>query len=217
LTRKWYEYGDALYAEIRTVIRREFRRSRLTLPFDEINQGNVTIAKWRIQRLYRRLRKINRDCFEDIIEEVYAAALLEAGAKKSNKKLPRSWLDKFLLSYNPVTKYVYDHEIERKESRLYEAVVADALSGNRHGLEVDYKNAERYWTTMTAQYCIDIEDAVALQAYEDAKAEKVMWVSERDNRVCDECQRRNGMIFAVDRVPAKPHYACRCHTVPVWD
>lgn len=214
MTRKWYEYGDAAFIKLRQRITRAFNISRLTLPFDEINQGKISLANQWAAVLYRRLKKLNRKCFEDIFEYVYYAAWREVKPGQNPKKLPDKWLDKFMNGYNPVTKYVYEHEIGRKQSRFFEAIVADAENNSRHGMEDDYKKSERYWRTMSEQYCIDVEDAAAEQAYRDAGVKRVMWISERDDRVCDECMALNGLVFSIDKVPSKPHYGCRCRIVP---
>lgn len=62
---------------------------------------------------------------------------------------------------------------------------------------------------------IDTEDRAAITAYRDAGVEEVMWITQRDGRVCEECITLNGLIFPIDRVPDKPHYNCRCYLEPV--
>lgn len=218
--RKWYAHGDKLYAKLEKRIDSVFERSRLTLRFDEINAAT---ARTESLRIYTILKKLNRKCFEDIMEYVYYRAYLEAreetgpGSKQEGrkKKLDGKWLDRFLKEYNPVTKYVYEHEVERKQARFFEAVVADKEADDRHELEKDYKTARNLWKKQAKQYFVDVEDASTRQAYKDAGVERVMWITEEDDRVCGECAARHGLIFPIDRVPDKPHYNCRCRLKPV--
>ena len=44
----------------------------------------------------------------------------------------------------------------------------------------------------------------------------VMWVTELDERVCEECDALEGEVFLPDEAPACPmHPNCRCRLVPV--
>lgn len=114
-----------------------------------------------------------------------------------------------------MTKYVYENELERKQARFFESIVADVEAKDRHEMEADYKAAENAWKRQTRQAMIDTEDRAAVTAYRDAGVEEVMWISVCDNRTCEECSAMNGLIFPVDSVPDKPHYNCRCHLEPV--
>lgn len=210
--REWYAHGDKLYAKLEKRIDSIFERSRLTLNFDEIN---ASTARSEASRIYTILKKLNRKCFEDIMEYVYYRAYLEVESKGKPKKLGAKWLTKFLQEYNPVTKYVYEHEVERKQARFFEAMVADKEAEDRRELEQDYKAAKNLWKKQAKQYFVDVEDASAKQAYKDAGVERVMWITKEDDRVCGECAARHGLIFPIDRVPDKPHYGCRCTLRPV--
>lgn len=136
-------------------------------------------------------------------------------SEKSKKAIDEKWLEGFHREYNPVTKYVYENELERKQARFFESIVANVEAKDRHEMEADYKAAENAWKRQTRQAMIDTEDRAAVTAYRDAGVEEVMWISVCDNRTCEECSALNGLIFPVDRVPDKPHYNCRCHLEPV--
>ncbi len=44
----------------------------------------------------------------------------------------------------------------------------------------------------------------------------VMWITEMDERVCEDCDSLEGMTFSPDEAPACPmHPNCRCHLIPV--
>lgn len=80
-------------------------------------------------------------------------------------------------------------------------------------LEID--RAVKAWSKQIGQFALSVTDAAVVQAYEDAEEPEVMWVSERDNRVCHECKELDGEVFPLRDVPTKPHMGCRCRLVPV--
>lgn len=220
--RDWYKAGDKKFASLERENAKIFRKSRLTLDFDNINQPVRTIRSV-ARQVYRRLKQKSDKAYIDIGLLVYMEAFKEADSKaddlkisqKAKKAINEKWLNKFHTEYNPVTKYVYANELERKEARFFESIVADVEAKDRHEMEADYKAAENAWKRQTRQAMIDTEDRATITAYEDAGITKVMWITQRDERVCEECIARNGLIFPIDRVPDKPHYNCRCHLEPV--
>lgn len=117
------------------------------------------------------------------------------------------WVLAFLNAYDPITKYVYVSEQDRKRTRLIEALIA-----TRSPAEVDL--AMRIWSRQTTQACIEITDKAALKAYEDMGIAKVVWETEKDPKVCEVCERRQDKVYAIDKVPTKPHYNCRCWLRP---
>ena len=159
-----------------------------------------------IKRLYSDLSKANEDALLDIAREAYLAANPEA------KKVPdRKWLLAFLLGYNPVTKYVYEHEVDRKRARLTEAIIAVGVK------QQEFITAFNLFWKQTAQYGIDVTDASTLKAYKDMGVKKVRWKTEEDNRVCKTCKDRNNKIYPISKLPSKPHYNCRCWFEAVKD
>lgn len=222
--RNWYAVGDQKLKALIVAITRIFKKSRLTLNFDQINQPVRTIQA-ESKRVYKLLEEKNRDAFLDLGFWVYIEAYAEVqpnipeseNLQKAKKAISRKWLDGIQSEYNPVTKYVYVTEAERKRARFFESLVADAESKQRREMENDYRAAENAWTRQTRQAMIDIEDRAAVTAYRDAGVRKVRWISQHDDKVCKECGRLDGMIFPIDAVPDKPHYNCRCTIEPVKD
>ena len=116
----------------------------------------------------------------------------------------------FLLSeYDPVTRYVYTHEVERKRMRLAEAYIAS------NGDSREVKKALRLWSNMIRQYSIAITDEALLLTYKKAGVEYVKWITEEDERRCGQCAERHGKVYRIDNVPPKPHMGCRCYFEPV--
>ena len=211
--RTWYEYGDHRTEELLRKIDKQFKRSRLTLNFDGLN---VLKAQSVTTDLYKRLDKMNRKYMQDVADNAYREAQKEAAPGKKPARLGAKWLAALLLAYDPVTKYVYAHEVERKRDRLFEALMADRHAESRIGIIQDYKTARSTWRRQSSQYMITVEDAAVVEGYKKAGVEKVMWIAERDNRTCETCLKRDGLVFPVDRVPDKPHYGCRCTLKPIF-
>jgi len=93
--------------------------------------------------------------------------------------------------------------------RLMEALIATK------GSVLEYDTAMRNWTQMTGWFAVEVADAALQQARIDDGLEFVMWVSERDDKVCSRCKKLDGNVYPTQTVPPKPHPNCRCYTVRV--
>lgn len=178
--------------------------------FDELN---IVSTKKHIDKLYKDIYKIIKKEFTAILNPIYQEIYEEAlamGFDGDLRDLDEGWIEDYFDEYNPVTKYVFSNEIDRKKSYLFEAVVS--LPGQKHQ---SYLKAEKMLKKQVAQYGIDIEDAIAMTAFRDLGVEKVMWIAEDDYKTCGVCHELDGQIFELDDVPPKQHYNCRCYTVPI--
>ena len=137
-------------------------------------------------------------------------------------KICRKEAEQKVLQYleepNQVTKYIYADEYNRKKARLTENLLADIVTSNVvHSSQIrkDIKKTESYVARQAKQYA----DLVTLQgvydAYKAAGVSKVMWVSQRDKKVCGECAGLDGRIFSIGNVPPPVHQNCRCFTIPL--
>ena len=113
---------------------------------------------------------------------------------------------------NPTTKYTYESEILRKQQRTIEAVLAVNGSVNK---QIELDKALKSLSGQIKEYVDLAVDNAALNAMSKAGIEQVMWCSENDNRVCNDCEDLNGQVFDIDKVPDKPHPNCRCWKIPV--
>lgn len=154
-----------------------------------------------VKRVYERLVEITIPLLVDVANWAYHNY-------SNNGSLTEMWLLGFLNGYSPVTKYAFASEVERKRSRLYEALVAT----NHDPKEVD--NALRYWSKMIAEYAVEITDAATLEAFADLNINTVEWFTTEDERVCPECGKRYGRIYPIANIPPKPHWGCRCYVLP---
>lgn len=191
------------------------RSEAAQLDFDELHVMQSA------RRLYASLDKDNRAAWLEL-------AIAKYNSTKPNGGKPpiQEWLYLLLEEHDPVTKYVYENEVPRKRDRLIEAVISTGqkwtngekpadIIADAAGKNKEYKKALGYWTRMTAHYCDEVSDAATLLAYTDAGVEEVIWHTSEDDRVCEECQERNGLVFKIDRIPPKPHWGCRCYVRPV--
>lgn len=203
---------DDVYAACDRAIRymdrwclREFGKLK-TMKWDELEVIKKVVA------VYRKSAEMARKRYRDIGEEIYLLFYDEygEGPAKVRQVITAGWVDELLAETNPVTLYRFDTEMERKAYRLAEAL---AVAQNRDA-EID--RALRAWTKQLAQYAINVTDEAMVAAYRDLGAKKVMWHTQRDNRVCEDCKDLNGQVFKIDELPPK-HFACRCYLVPVFE
>ena len=178
--------------------------------FDEMN---IVSIKKHVHKLYKDVQKIIKKEFMAILNPLYQEIYDEAlalGFDGDLRDLDEVWIEEFFEEYNPVTKYVFNNEIERKESRLFEAIIS-----SKRELHQSYKTAENLVLRQVKQYGIDLEDAVTLTVYKDVGVKDVMWVTEQDHKTCGECKELDGETFKLEEAPPKLHPNCRCYYVPV--
>lgn len=195
-----YKYMDAQLERLHKKIKRLFSRSRTAIRRDELNIIKAT------KQLYEELNKLNLEYYKKIAIAAYETL---AGEEADTSDIDEEWIWAVLFDeYDPVTKYVYSNEVERKRARYAEAVIATA------SLVRETAIAERYWKRQTDQYAINAVDEARKKAFKDMGVEKVIWCTEQDNKVCGECQELEGQVFVLGEEPDKPHYNCRCWLEP---
>ena len=178
--------------------------------FDEVN---VIGVKKHIDKLYKSVFKAVKNEFLAILNPLYQEIYDEAvalGFDGDLRNLDVAWIEKFFDEYNPVTIYVFSNEIDRKQSRLFEALVASTSEQTQ-----SYKTAENLIIRQVKQYGIDLEDAIAKVVYGDVGVKKVKWVAEHDHKTCGVCSELDGEIFNLEDAPDKQHINCRCYLIPI--
>lgn len=194
-----YEYTDKIIRYLNKRFIRIFGNAKGMTSFDALNVIQHSHA------MYEELRQITLEAFLILAKQVY-----KDNAKLTLTDITTAWLLGLLSDYDPVTKYVFTNEVERKCSRFAESIIAS----NTKAKEID--TALRLWSAMTNQYAIEITDAACKQAYIDDNVEKVVWVTVEDERRCTECMKREGKVYDIARVPPKPHIGCRCYLLPYF-
>lgn len=228
-----YELADIASDLLRKQAIRRFQNARVkanTINFDELDVIRICTD------LYENLDSDNKKKFLELIQLTYRRT-----KPKGETEPDLSWLLALLDEYNPVTKYVYSHEVERKKAYLQEAIIAisdqknsfkDLVSITRANMlktgrlkaritktkqtsiKKEFDKSLRYWSRMTDQYCIDVSDRAQLKAFNDAGVKKVRWNTELDGRECKICRDRDGKVYLIDKLPSKPHWRCRCWFTP---
>ena len=178
--------------------------------FDELN---VTGIRKHIKKLYKKTRSIIEEEFTSIFLLLCQEVADEAralGYDGDIQDLDEGWIEEFFEEYSPVTKYVFSNEIDRKESYLFEALVADMATKHQ-----SYQKAEKYLINQVKQGGIEFDDAVAKTVYKAVGVKKVRWIAEDDSKTCGVCRELDGEIFDLDKLPPKQHHNCRCTFSPV--
>ena len=212
---KPYEVSDKAIKQLnKTALKRltELKSSLLADNFDELNVLNG------IDYLYSELDKDNRRKYRELFIAQYIICFMYITKRRPDEdildEIVDMYLEDILSTPNGVTHYIYDAEVYRKRDRAKEAVIS--VDGNLYKqLELD--KALRLWAQMTAQYADEVNDAATIRAYKDAGVDYVKWHTEDDDRVCEHCEPMDGKLYAIDEVPERPHWRCRCWITPVWN
>ena len=187
-----YSKTDKTIQYLNNQIAKLFRR---TMPKDELNVIQISheiydnayeLAEREATRLaesvYRTYRRGNEDVVFDAASFVLA----------------------LILAYNPVTKYVFQNEIDRKRARFAESILASNVPSEEIAL------AKRLLVAMSVQFMDDVTFDTLVQAYEDNGTTHVRWVTAEDDKRCKKCAERHGKIYPIHKIPPKPHLHCRC-------
>lgn len=197
-----YEITDEFIDKLRAKIFKRFSDFKGKLAdFDELNTLNGS------KELYKKLLDDAKKSYVAMAKLVYLSIWDSYKALKEDpeqRKIDDTWLDYILSDYDPVTKYVFFHEVERKEARFAESVVASSKK------DAEIKTAMSLWSRMVVQYAIEITDEAVVDALKDLGYKYVIWRTEKDERRCVICASREGKRYPIKRIPVKPHINCRC-------
>lgn len=185
---------------IQDYIARFTKVKRMLFRFDKLNVLKVT------NDLYSQMDVVTRRKLLELANMVYYNNLQKTVKKE---EIEEEWLIAILTGYNPVSKYVYTHEWDRKRARFFEA-----LMGSKHK-EQEVDPAMRAIFRQTKMYADHVTRQAVIKAYEDSGVEYVRWVTVDDERRCGECRALHNKVFRIDKVPDIPHIGCRCRLVPV--
>lgn len=220
----YYKPADKVIQLMNRENLRAFSRLKLA-DFDRVNVVRDVL------KLYREMARKAKRRYLEMGLEAYLLGLEmlddpphEQEARRMAKEaITNDWVETLMNETDFVTLYRFNSEMERKAQRLIEGLAT--VSGKAGGKEpwqtpVETRNmlidqALKQWTKQLGQYAINVTDAAVIQALDDAGVAWVMWLTERDQRVCTDCHQLDGRVFAVDEVPAKPHLNCRCRLVPL--
>lgn len=188
------------------------------MSFDELSAPHITILT---TEMMKRLLKDNKKAYIKIAEAASKEAAEDikevSGIAVRPIKTDEKYVDGILAEYNPVTGYLYEAEADRKRARLAEALIAAVIAGLRPEYHKELQKFANLWHTQTKQYGDSIVDATRIETFKKNGIRRVRWETEDDEKVCEECKKRDGKIYPIDGIPTKPHYRCRCWVVPVLE
>lgn len=175
---------------------------RKVTSFDELNVIPVS------HEIYDEALKVTEQEATRLVKSVYDSHR-ESGTISAENA--HALVLALMLAYNPVTKYIYKNELDRKRSRFAEGVISSDTP--REEVEL----AKRLLIALNKQFADDATFDALIQAYEDDGVKRVRWITAVDDRRCAECKSRHNKIFDIDAVPPKPHLHCRCYVEKVED
>ena len=226
-----YTYTDKLYKKYSLLIVRAFNslnRELQALDFDELNtQKAYKTVNDKVTKVYKKIYDelidllilLALDAFEQgcdkVIEKKGDKIKYYVGKKDGFRKEmtfdARKYVTEYLGKANYVTKYIFNNEYERKLARTVEAILT---SENKAGMKKELDKALKYWNIQAKQ----TGDNVTIDAYKEgflaAGVKYVKWVTQRDKKVCADCDSKDGKIFEIDKILIPLHYNCRCYFVP---
>lgn len=192
-----YKEADKVIRYLNKRFIRIFSKAKALSSFDELNVLNYSGA------MYEELARITYEHLWGLAQRVHR--------EHGGWGLEEAWFLGLLEEYDPVTKYVYAHEVDRKRARFAESVIASPSK------QKEVETALRLWSQMINQYAIIVTDAAVIKAYEDRGVREVVWITIPDERRCKICRGRHGKKYKIDKLPAKPHWGCRCYFVPAME
>lgn len=161
----------------------------------------------------REYIKIVQGATDEATEDLKALGLATAIAISADGK----YVDKVLREHNPVTGYLYNAEADRKRARLAEALITALLIKSRADYHNELRKFANLWHTQTLQYGETMVDKARVDTFKKNGIRRVMWKAEDDAKTCSVCKERDGKVYPITAIPAKPHYNCRCWIEPLLD
>ena len=201
-----YREYDAYSETLKRKIKQEFNRILLA-GWDELN---VIRTQTITESIWKRIDRFNRQAYADMCEWTYEWVYVQYGDKIPEKDWTKI-VDDWLRGYDPVTKYIYDRELERKRLRLNEGILTTRETQDRPGLDQVVRSAANLLLTQSLQYGLDLIGECELQAFRDVDATYVRYHACNDSKTCTDCHELDGQVFRISEAPSIPqHYRCRC-------
>lgn len=198
----------------------------MTTPYKKTDKTIAYLNK-QYSKLFRKLTSFDELNVIEVSHEIYdeVLKLVEQESARLVKAVYDSYSENnaislaeatafvlvLMLAYNPVTKYVYKNELERKRSRFAEGVIASDSPIEEIEL------AKRLLVALNRQFEDDVTFDTVVKACEDDGVKEVRWITAEDDKRCKECKSRHGKIYSIHRIPPKPHRYCRCYVERVRD
>ena len=206
-----FKFTDKIIEQIRLEIIKAFENNKpLEFTTAEAYKTSKKIydqIKKKTLELYYKLYKYYYDLDLEQLEDSEVLDSLDIDYEEPENislKDTKKEVDKLLLGVSALTMYSFVKEWERKQGRFADTISIPETANREY--EKQIKVINRQLTT----YANVLTTKAVLKKYEDSGIEKVVWETEEDDRVCDECWKLNNKVFDIDKVPEAPHPNCRC-------
>ena len=156
---------------------------------------------------------------------LYEAFNLPAPSVKDMSKRASEEIRKYGIYNGESIDAIFDKYLAADVNRLVSAVTIEAGMREKGSIKHLRGEIERALLTARRQMHVNImmivngvsnETSSAVARKNSKYVDAVMWATELDERVCEECDALEGEIFLPDEAPACPmHPNCRCRLVPV--
>ena len=184
---------------------REFQKLATEIGFEDLN---VQATRARVNAMYARMDAVIRREYVKIARSAYRDACDEAGYRKDGFDAA-SFVRGALRAYDAVSDFIYVREWIRKRDRLFESIIATERGNQemrknlKRGLDVLANQVRQYADNITAQ--------ARVYAFRRAGADVLVWITEKDERVCSVCAPRDEQFYPIEMLPEYPaHWHCRC-------
>ena len=195
----FYKRTDALLDALDEVLIDRFNALKTELPTLK-DEARIK----RIRVLYDEVYALAEEYFYGLAMSVYR------DHEGKGKKPTRAWVRAILTEPDPVSKYSFANEMDRRAARLIEAISAEATR-----ITDEVEAAKRSVALAYHIYAVRVTDEAAVTAMKDSGVKKVKWVAEDDTHTCKVCHKRDNEVYPIDDIPPKPHINCRCWLVRV--
>ena len=158
--------------------------------------------------MYERMDKVIRREYRSVARKSYMDAISEAGVDGGAFDADK-FVSGMLKAYDTVSDFIYDREWIRKRDRLFESIIATERGNQemrknlKRGLDVLANQVRQYADNITAQ--------ARVTAFKRAGADVLVWITEKDEKVCSVCKPRDEQFYPIEMLPPYPaHWHCRC-------
>ena len=201
-----FRHADRSLMVMLNGMNREFQTLGTEIGFDELN---VMETRRRVNAMYARMDAMIRREYRKVARKAYMDACAEAGVSGSAFDV-EAFVNGALKAYDPVSDFVYDREWTRKRDRLFESIIATER-GNQE-MRRNLKRGLDVLANQVRQYADNITAKARVYAFKQAGADVLVWITEKDDRVCSVCAPRDEQFYPIEMLPDFPaHWHCRCH------
>ena len=200
-----FRHADRALMVMLNAMSREFQNLSTEIGFDELN---VMETRRKVNAMYERMDRVIRREYRSVARKAYMDAIAEAGVDGGAFDAEK-FVSMMLRAYDPVSDFIYDREWIRKRDRLFESIIATER-GNQE-MRKNLKRGLDVLANQVRQYADNITAKARVYAFKQAGADVLVWITEKDDRVCSVCAPRDEQFYPIEMLPPYPaHYHCRC-------